>query len=83
MLSSETAEAEMGVTQILEPMIGPAEVAAAFGISERQVVRLALRGELPGVKMGKLWRFRASDIDRTISQKIKSNRPAGQEGNLS
>ncbi len=41
----------------------PKELAARFRISERQVTHLARSGILPGIKVGKLWRFRISDIE--------------------
>ena len=41
----------------------PKEVAALFRISERQVTRLAERGDLPAVKVGSRWRFRKAELD--------------------
>jgi excisionase family DNA binding protein len=38
------------------------EVAVLFRISERQVTRLAERGEIPGVRLGSRWRFRQSEL---------------------
>jgi excisionase family DNA binding protein len=46
-------------------------VAARLQIAERTVRRLACRGELPGFKVGrKLWRFRESDIEALLSDRI-------------
>ncbi len=41
----------------------PKELAERFRISERQVTHLARSRILPAIKIGKLWRFRISDIE--------------------
>lgn len=41
----------------------PKDLAERYRISERQVTHLARTGYLPGIKIGKLWRFRAEDIE--------------------
>lgn len=38
------------------------EVAQLFRLSERHIVRLATRRELPGVKLGQAWRFNRADM---------------------
>ncbi len=38
------------------------EVAAMFRISARQVTRLAEKGQLPGVRIGTLWRFKKAEL---------------------
>src|SRR5712691_8776998 len=39
------------------------EVAARLRVNPRTVLRMADRGELPGVKVARRWRFRSSDLD--------------------
>jgi excisionase family DNA binding protein len=41
----------------------PRELSERFKISERQVTKLARSGILPGIKIGKLWRFKISEIE--------------------
>jgi len=41
----------------------PKDLAQRYRISERQVTHLARIGNLPGFKIGKLWRFRSEDIE--------------------
>ncbi len=41
----------------------PKNLAERYRISERQVTHLARIGYLPGIKIGKLWRFKADDIE--------------------
>jgi len=40
----------------------PKDIAERYRISERQVTHLARIGYLPGIKIGKLWRFREEDL---------------------
>jgi excisionase family DNA binding protein len=41
----------------LPEIMSPAEVADWLGCSDQHVRNLAMRGELPGKKIGTLWRF--------------------------
>ena len=41
----------------------PKDFAERYRVSERQVTHLARIGYLPGIKIGKLWRFREEDIE--------------------
>ena len=44
------------------------EVARYLGVSTRTVYRLVSRGELKGVMVGRLLRFRPQDIERFIDR---------------
>lgn len=50
------------------------EVAQLFRLSERHIVRLAARRELPGVKLGQAWRFNRIDVLAWL--RSQSNREA-------
>lgn len=39
-----------------------AEVATLLKLSEATIKNLAAKGELPGIKVGRSWRFRPSDL---------------------
>ena len=41
----------------------PKDIAHRYQISERQVTHLARIRYLPGIRIGKLWRFREDDIE--------------------
>lgn len=41
----------------------PRELSERFKISERSITKLARSGILPGIKIGRLWRFRVLDIE--------------------
>jgi excisionase family DNA binding protein len=46
-----------------EPLLDSDEAAALLKIHPRTLQRMARRGEIPGIQIGKLWRFRASTLN--------------------
>nr|WP_233170272.1 helix-turn-helix domain-containing protein [Aquitalea sp. ASV15] len=46
------------------------EVAEYLKVSKRTVYRLAQSGELPAFKLGGIWRFRRSDLERWIAESV-------------
>lgn len=46
------------------------EVAAFLKAGKRTVYRLAASGRLPAFKLGGTWRFRRSDLDKWIANRI-------------
>jgi excisionase family DNA binding protein len=48
------------------------EAAQYLRIHPRTLVRLARRGEIPSIQIGRLWRFRRSDLDDWLTSKINS-----------
>jgi excisionase family DNA binding protein len=55
-----------------EPLIDSEEAAAIIGIHPKTLQKMARRGDIRGVHVGKLWRFRASTIDEWISRELAS-----------
>ena len=51
-----------------EPSLDSQEAARLMGVHPETVKRRARRGEIPGIKLGKLWRFRASALDSYIEE---------------
>ncbi len=45
-----------------EVPIGAEEAAKMLGVTSRTVIKLAERKEIPGFRVGKLWKFYPSDI---------------------
>jgi excisionase family DNA binding protein len=41
----------------------PKEIAKRFQISETSITKMARKGILPGVRIGKLWRFKIAAIE--------------------
>lgn len=52
------------------------EVARYLRVSERTVYDWAQKGEIPSGKIGTVWRFKKSDIERWVNERLSSNRPA-------
>jgi excisionase family DNA binding protein len=53
----------------IEPLLDSNKAAAMLGVHPRTLQRMVLRGQIVGVQVGKLWRFRASAIDEWIENK--------------
>jgi len=49
------------------------EVAARLRVNPRTVLRMADRGELPGLKVARRWRFRSSDLDTYLQSDQSSS----------
>jgi excisionase family DNA binding protein len=54
----------------VEALLDSHAAAALLGVHPRTLQRMVLRGEIPGVHVGKLWRFRPSSIDQWIDRKL-------------
>jgi excisionase family DNA binding protein len=50
-----------------------AEVAEMLRITRQTVRNLAARGELPGIKAGKSWRFRWEDLEQHLRSAVKKD----------
>lgn len=51
------------------------EVARLLRVSRDTVYRLAARGELPGRKIGRIWRFQRRSIEEYLSQQGQGSSP--------
>jgi excisionase family DNA binding protein len=51
----------------------PCDLAQHFRTSNRQICKLARIGYLPGIKFGKLWRFRRDVIEEWERKQIPTN----------
>ena len=52
-----------------------AEVARLMRVSRDTVYRLAARGELPGRKIGRIWRFLEDDIEQYLRKRPQAMLP--------
>jgi excisionase family DNA binding protein len=57
-----------------EPLINSVSAAELLRIHRKTVERMALRGEIPAHKVGRFWRFRASELDEWLRSRVNSNR---------
>lgn len=62
----------LNIPHITERLLDSHEAAALLKVHPRTLQRLAQRGEIAGVQVGKLWRFRASSIDAWIQTRLAS-----------
>ena len=49
------------------------EVASYLKVSERTVYEWAQKGDLPGGKIGTTWRFKSSDIEKWINDRLDNH----------
>lgn len=59
-----------------ETLMDIKQVAAYLQITEATAYNWAQSGKLPGIKMGRIWRFRPSDIEDWLDQ----NMPGAKSG---
>ncbi len=52
------------------------EVARYLRVSERTVYDWAQKGEIPSGKIGTVWRFKKSEIEHWVNERLSSNKPA-------
>ncbi|MBW4027709.1 MAG: helix-turn-helix domain-containing protein [Acidobacteria bacterium] len=54
-----------------EPLLDSEQAAALLHVHPETLKRRARRGEIPGMKFGKVWRFRASGLNAYIRDLIR------------
>ncbi|MEI6874385.1 MAG: PTS sugar transporter subunit IIA [Spirochaetota bacterium] len=52
------------------------EVARYLRVSERTVYDWAQKGEIPSGKIGTVWRFKKTEIERWVNERLSSGRPS-------
>lgn len=57
---------------IPEPLLDTDQAAAIMRVHPKTLQRYARQGLVRGFQLGSMWRFRASDIDRWISEQLAS-----------
>jgi excisionase family DNA binding protein len=55
-----------------EPLLNTDQAAAIMRIHPQTLQKYARKGVVRGFQLGTMWRFRASEIDRWISERIAS-----------
>ena len=55
---------------LFEPLLDSDEVAQLLKIHPKTLQRMARRRQIPGVQIGKLWRFRRSELNAWIESII-------------
>ena len=57
----------------LEPVVDSEEAARFLKINSKTLQRMARNGDVAGYRIGKLWKFRISDLDAWLRSKVISN----------
>lgn len=68
----------MNTTQF-EPLLSDAEAAELLGLHPKTLQRLSRQGELPAIRIGRFWRYRASALNSWID--LQSSGQPAQRGN--
>ncbi len=67
---------DLQINQLLfEPLLSEVQTGELLGLHPKTVQRLARNGELPAIRIGRYWRFRASALNEWI-QLQSSGQPA-------
>jgi len=62
-------------TPQFEPVLSLKQAAEALKLHPDTLKKMARRGEVPAMKVGKYWRFRLSELDCWIRSKVVSPQP--------
>lgn len=54
--------------QGLEPWLSVEEIAGHLGVSKETIYRWLERGKIPSSRIGRLWKFKAYEVDEWIRQ---------------
>lgn len=57
---------EISTPIIFEPLLSDVEAGELLGLHPKTVQRLSRNGELPAIRVGRYWRFRASALNTWI-----------------
>ncbi len=71
-LSSKPARSAQVRALTFEQLLDSDEAAALLKIHPKTLQKMARNGEITGVQVGRLWRFRASVINEWLEQKMAS-----------
>jgi len=58
----------------MEVLLTSKEASQVLKIHPKVLERMAKRGEVPALKVGRFWRYRATTLDAWINSKLQSNR---------
>jgi excisionase family DNA binding protein len=61
-------------TRDFEPLLTTETAAELMQIHPKVLQRMARRGEIPALKVGKFWRFRSTELDAWVRSRIESIR---------
>jgi excisionase family DNA binding protein len=56
----------------MEPLLTSSEVARILKVNPKVLERWAKAGDVPAFKVGKFWRYRASDLESWVGSQVHS-----------
>ena len=69
-------EAQSCMSHGIETLLTTKEASQVLKIHPKVLERMAKRGEVPALKVGKFWRYRATTLDAWISSRLQSGSQA-------
>jgi excisionase family DNA binding protein len=66
-------------TQTFEPLLSDSQVGQLLGLHPKTVQRLARSGEIPSVRVGRKWRYRATALEAWLA--VQSSRQSSTRVN--
>lgn len=60
---------------MIEPLLSVDDVATILGIKRDTVYKLISRNDLPGFKVGRLWKFKQNELDAWMNKQPGRRRP--------
>lgn len=66
------AHAGEGGKNIFQPLLSSNEAASLLKVHPKTLQKMARDGRIPALRIGDLWRFRASDLDEWVKAQLSS-----------
>jgi excisionase family DNA binding protein len=66
-----------------EKLLGQKEAAELLGIHPEMLRRMAVRGEIPALKVGRYWKYRASALEAWVSSRLNCSGLSCRERSIS
>lgn len=63
-------------SHFLKPLLNSQQVGEILSLCPKVIERMARGGEIPALKVGKFWRYRAAELDAWIGAQLSSNHQA-------
>jgi excisionase family DNA binding protein len=66
----------MSEPESFEPLLDSSEAATLLNIHPKTLQKMARAGTIPAYRIGDLWRFRASTLDKWLCSVVSSTTPS-------
>ena len=68
--------------QLFEPLLDDKQAAGLLGMHEKTLQRMARRGEVPCYRIGRFWRYRASELNCWLRGRLLNKSMDGETGEV-